>query len=99
MRDAAILGGPTWIDFDHFDVVAKVTSLKPSSLTAEQASTQTFQNPYDQIRPVLKRVLAERFHLTYHKLTEVCTYADQGCAGERQKGNTEIPGFARNDGN
>ena len=24
------------------------------------------QNPYDQIRPVLKRVLAERFHLTYH---------------------------------
>jgi uncharacterized protein (TIGR03435 family) len=80
-EDAAILGGPTWIDFDHFDVVAKVTSLKPSSLTAEQASTQTFQNPYDQIRPVLKRVLAERFHLTYHKLTEVCTLRRSGMCG------------------
>ena len=71
-QDETILGGPTWIDFDPFDVVAKVPSLKPSTLTADPASSQNPQtaqnlaNPYDQIRPVLKRVLAERFHLAYH---------------------------------
>ena len=69
-EDQAILGGPTWIDFDHFDVVAKISSLKPLSPNTGAANpgapTPPADNPYDQIRPVLKRVLTERFHLTYH---------------------------------
>jgi uncharacterized protein (TIGR03435 family) len=63
---AAILGGPTWIDFDRFDVIAKISSLKPPSPGANPAAPSNAQNPYDLIRPVLKQVLTERFHLTYH---------------------------------
>ena len=61
-----ILGGPSWIDFNRFDVSAMVPSLKPVTLSrgpVDPANPPT--DPYDQIRPVLKRVLAERFHLTY----------------------------------
>jgi uncharacterized protein (TIGR03435 family) len=74
-ENGAIVGGPTWIDFDRFDVIAKISSLKaqrPDSNQANQANPANPanppnpQNPYDQIRPVLKQVLAERFHLTYH---------------------------------
>ena len=64
--DGTILGGPTWIDFDRFDVVAKIASLKLPSYSSDPASLQNPQDPYDQIRPVLKRALDERFHLTYH---------------------------------
>ena len=63
----AVLGGPTWIDFDRFDVVAKVDSLVPPPAVAgppDPAKPPT--NPYDKIRPVLKQVLTDRFHLTYH---------------------------------
>ena len=66
-EDVAILGGPAWIDFNRFDVAAMVPSLKPVTLSrgpVDPANPPV--NPYDQIRPVLKRVLAERFHLTYH---------------------------------
>jgi uncharacterized protein (TIGR03435 family) len=66
-EDAAILGGPTWIDFDRFDVVGKMASLKAPSPSANRAdSPAPPSNPYDQIRPFMQRVLAERFHLTYH---------------------------------
>jgi uncharacterized protein (TIGR03435 family) len=68
----SILGGPAWIDFNRFDVAVKISSLKLPSFTAGPANSQNPlnphppQNPYDQIRPVLQRVLAERFHLKYH---------------------------------
>jgi uncharacterized protein (TIGR03435 family) len=66
-EDAAIIGGQTWIDFYRFDVVAKMDSLKAQSPTPNLANSPTPPpNPYDQIRPFLQRVLAERFHLTYH---------------------------------
>ncbi len=65
-QDSVVLGGPSWIGFDRFDVSAKVSSLKLPSFIAGQANVQNQQNPYDQIRPVLQRVLAERFHLKYH---------------------------------
>ncbi len=65
-ENAAVLGGPTWIDFDRFDVVAKISSLKASHPTAGLMNPPEAENPYDQIRPVLERVLTERFHLVYH---------------------------------
>lgn len=63
---AAILGGPTWIDFDRFDVAVKLLPTKPASDSGVAQNTQTMQNPLDPVRPILKRVLTERFHLTYH---------------------------------
>lgn len=65
--ESDILGGPTWIDFDRFDLIAKIASLKAPSLGAAAAnSVAPPTNSYDQIRPTVQRVLAERFHLTYH---------------------------------
>jgi uncharacterized protein (TIGR03435 family) len=71
--DATILGGPTWIELDRFDLVAKIDSLKAAKsnpvMNANPGATSPANpeaNPYDNIRPVLKDVLAKRFHLTYH---------------------------------
>jgi uncharacterized protein (TIGR03435 family) len=66
-EDNTILGGPAWIDFNRFDVSAMVPSLKPVTLSRGPVGpANPPANPYDQIRPVLKSMLAERFHLTYH---------------------------------
>jgi uncharacterized protein (TIGR03435 family) len=62
----AVVGGPSWIDFNRFDIVAKISSLKEQPPNANPAAPQTSDNPYDKIRPVLKQVLTERFHLAYH---------------------------------
>jgi uncharacterized protein (TIGR03435 family) len=66
-ENAAIVGGPAWIDFDRFDVSAMIPSLKPPNWhTGPTDPANPPANPNDQMRPVLKRVLAERFHLKYH---------------------------------
>ena len=66
-ENAAIVGGPTWIDFDRFDVSAKIPSLKPPTFPVGLTDTSNPPtNPNDQMRPILKRVLAERFHLKVH---------------------------------
>ena len=65
-ENSAVLGGPSWIDFDRFDVVAKISSLKEQPPNANPAAPQTADNPMDKIRPVLKQVLTDRFHLAYH---------------------------------
>jgi uncharacterized protein (TIGR03435 family) len=65
-ENTAIVGGPSWIDFDRFDVVAKISSLKVQPPSSNPAAPQSSDNPYDKIRPVLKQVLTDRFHLAYH---------------------------------
>jgi uncharacterized protein (TIGR03435 family) len=71
--DATILGGPTWIELDRFDLVAKIDALKapksnPGMNSNPGATTPDNReaNPYDNIRPVIKEVLDKRFHLTFH---------------------------------
>src|SRR5580692_1253609 len=65
-ESSAVLDGPTWIDFDRFDVIAKIAALKAQPANSNPATPQTSDNPYDLIRPVMKQVLADRFHLKYH---------------------------------
>jgi uncharacterized protein (TIGR03435 family) len=66
-ENAAIAGGPSWIDFDRFDLTARVPSLKPAAFNASPAGpANPPQDLRDQVRPILKRVLAERFHFKYH---------------------------------
>jgi len=50
MNPANIAGGPSWIENDRFDIVAKV----PAGTTPES------------IRPMLRALLADRFHLVVH---------------------------------
>jgi uncharacterized protein (TIGR03435 family) len=65
-ENGAVLGGPAWIDFDRFDVITKISSLKEQPPNSNPGAPQNADNPYDKIRPVLKQVLTDRFHLTYH---------------------------------
>jgi uncharacterized protein (TIGR03435 family) len=65
--DYAVLGGPTWIDFDRFDVAAKVDTPPPPKPNPDPAAAPTAPyNPYNAVRPILQRTLAERFHMKYH---------------------------------
>ena len=89
VRDFQVMGGPNWIDLDHYDITAKLERIDP-------------QRPGDiQIREALQALLAERFQLTFHheskgisgyalvtakrglKLTPV---ADEGHPGTSSKG-------------
>jgi uncharacterized protein (TIGR03435 family) len=66
-EDDAVLGGPTWIDWDRFDVVAGMPSLKPPRFNPDPASAPgPPPNPYDPVKPIIQRTLEERFHLKYH---------------------------------
>src|SRR5688572_22475662 len=49
-----IVGGPNWLDSDRFDIVAKT----PDGMTAP-----------DQMRPMLRALLADRFKLVAHNET------------------------------
>jgi uncharacterized protein (TIGR03435 family) len=65
--DYAVLGGPTWIDLDRFDVAAKVDTPPPPKPNPDPAATPPPPyNPYDVTRPLVQRALVERFHLKYH---------------------------------
>lgn len=66
-EDQAIVGGPSWIEFDRFDIAAKIASLEPPSFNAAPAPAGAPPaNPYKAILPVVQSVLADRFHLVYH---------------------------------
>jgi uncharacterized protein (TIGR03435 family) len=65
-RDYAILGGPTWIDLDRFDVAAKVDAPPPPKPDPNSANPPAPYDQYGATRPMLQRTLAERFHLKYH---------------------------------
>ena len=65
--DYAVLGGPTWIDFERFDVAAKVDTPPPPKPNPDPAAAPAAPyNPYDAVRPILRRALVERFHMKYH---------------------------------
>jgi uncharacterized protein (TIGR03435 family) len=66
-EDASITGGPSWLDFDRFDVSALVPSLEPTIPDNGQPNYGMYTHgPYDAARPVVERILEERFHLKSH---------------------------------
>ncbi|HEV2135513.1 MAG TPA: TIGR03435 family protein [Terracidiphilus sp.] len=52
-----ISGGPTWIDSDHFDILARTPG--------------TVQPTHDEQMRMLRRLLTERFKLSYHRQQKV----------------------------
>jgi len=66
-EDAFIVGGPSWLDFDRFDVAAFVPSLQPAIPDTGQPNYGMYApGTNGAIRPVVERILEERFHLKYH---------------------------------
>ena len=51
VREAKVLGGPAWLNFQRFDIRAKVPQ----------------DTKFDTLRPMLKALLAERFGLEVHE--------------------------------
>jgi uncharacterized protein (TIGR03435 family) len=51
VQDDMIIGGPAWIESDHFDIVARTPA----------------DTPRDQIRLMMQPLLAERFKLAIHR--------------------------------
>jgi uncharacterized protein (TIGR03435 family) len=104
-RDETVLGGPPWIGFYRFDLAAKIDSLRapkpipatnPSQSMGATSPVNGEANPYEMIRPVLKDVLAQRFHLKYHMEDEplpgyVVTVAKTGIKMTEAKQLTDSP--------
>ncbi|MGD0799564.1 MAG: TIGR03435 family protein [Acidobacteriaceae bacterium] len=66
-EDASIVGGPSWLDFDRFDVAALVPSLQPAIPDTGQPNYGMYApGTNGTIRPVVERILEERFHLKSH---------------------------------
>jgi len=66
-EDASIVGGPSWLDFDRFDVSAIVPSLQPAIPDNGQPNFGIYgHGAYGTGPPVVERILEERFHLKYH---------------------------------
>jgi uncharacterized protein (TIGR03435 family) len=66
-EDASIVGGPSWLDFDRFDVAALVPSLQPAIPDTGQPNYGMYTLLTNgTVRPVVERILEERFHLKIH---------------------------------
>jgi uncharacterized protein (TIGR03435 family) len=66
-EDVSIVGGPSWLDFDRFDVVAIVPSLLPKIPESGQPNYGMYAQGTDvTVRPIVERILEERFHLKSH---------------------------------
>jgi uncharacterized protein (TIGR03435 family) len=66
-EDLAVAGGPTWIDLDRFDVVARIPDLKAANPNPGQPNYGIFSaTPDPSIQPIVERILTERFHLKIH---------------------------------
>jgi uncharacterized protein (TIGR03435 family) len=66
-EDASIVGGPSWLDFDRFDVAAIVPSLQAAIPDTGQPKFGMYAPGTDgTVRPVVERILEERFHLKSH---------------------------------
>jgi uncharacterized protein (TIGR03435 family) len=66
-EDASIVGGPSWLDFDRFDVAALVPSLQPAIPDTGQPNYGMYAPGTDgTVRPVVERILEMRFHMKYH---------------------------------
>ena len=99
-EDASIVGGPSWLDLDRFDVAALVPSLQPAIPDTGQPNYGMYAPGTDSaVRPVVERILAERFHLKYHNEDRplpgyVVTVAKDGPKLAEAKAPTE-PGGCR----
>lgn len=60
-----IVGGPSWLEMDRFDVIAKV----PAGTKAEAAPGSAPGAQPDTVKDMLQSLLAERFKLVLHKDT------------------------------
>jgi len=69
VRDDQISGGPSWLDAEKYDILAKA----PAGTTISNPDTPWIIPPGDPMRVRLQTLLAERFHLAVHRETKEAT--------------------------
>jgi uncharacterized protein (TIGR03435 family) len=64
VQDFQVTGGPTWMDSDRYDIDAK----PPASSKSSQSRPPYAKAPMnEEQRQMLQSLLADRFHLKYHR--------------------------------
>lgn len=58
MKGFQVFGGPSWLDVDRFDIVARA----PASVVGDLSE--------DQLQPMLQALLIDRFGLRFHKASQ-----------------------------
>lgn len=61
-ENAAVAGGPSWIDWDRFDLSALLPPLEAGAATPEHLRGDR----NNRARSVVRQALTDRFHLKYH---------------------------------
>ena len=69
LRDDQNSGGPSWLDTDRYDIIAKA----PAGTQISNPSTPWIVPDDDPVRVRLQTLLAERFHLAVHRETKEAT--------------------------
>jgi uncharacterized protein (TIGR03435 family) len=84
LQNSQIVGGPSWLDTDRYDIEAKTG--RPERITPGQLS------------PLMQNLLAERFHLRFHRETREMAVGALMVAkgGPRLKAKVEGEGAAMN---
>lgn len=77
--DTEITGGPSWLNADHFDVIAKAPAGQGVGIdagkTSAAAATPADVAAIGRIRQMVQPLLADRFRLTvHHELRELAAY-------------------------
>jgi len=75
---AEVVGGPTWLDSSHFDIVATVSAM-PATLdaanTAAGAASSAENTAIARVRQMMQTLLADRFKLAVrHEMRELPVY-------------------------
>ena len=77
--ETEITGGPSWLNADHFDVVAKATEGQGVGIdagnTAAGTTTAAERSAIGRIRQMVQALLADRFKFTaHHELRDLAVY-------------------------
>jgi uncharacterized protein (TIGR03435 family) len=89
-NEAEVVGGPSWLHSDRFDIVA-TTSGMPVGLdaadTAAGAVTSSELGAIDRLRQMMRTLLADRFKLAvHHEMREIRIYELVMVRGDRTPG-------------
>jgi uncharacterized protein (TIGR03435 family) len=65
-----VIGGPNWIDIEHYDILAKLEHAGEEALPPESTPRQRTEANSARLRAALQDLLAERFQMKFHRETK-----------------------------
>jgi uncharacterized protein (TIGR03435 family) len=77
LTDSQVAGGPSWINTDHFDIIAKMPE---GSFDSQSGATRNAA-----ATPMLQSLIADRFHVAFHHETRQLTEVSMVLAREDGK--------------